>query len=89
MKFDFPYVADYSQKPLYKAYKIPVEVATGMYNVTCTNVYYRDKDGKLCAVNAAGAEDHEDAIISVKELLVSNNEYWEKPILALIKGGKK
>lgn len=77
---------NYAQRPLYTAYKKPVEVATG--NVHC-NVYYRDKDGKLCAVNAAGAEDHEDAIISVKELLVSNNEYWEKPILAVITGGKK
>lgn len=86
MKFDFPSVAAYGQKPLYTAYTKPLEVATG--DVQC-NVYFRDKHGKLCAVNADGAEDHEDAIISVKELLISNNEYWEKPILAAISGGKK
>lgn len=85
-KFDFPTVSDYGQKPLYTAYKKPEAVATG--DVQC-NVYCRDKNGKLCAVNANGAEDHEDAIISVKELLVAEGQYWEVPILAVITGGKK
>lgn len=38
---------------------------------------------------AYGAEDHEDAVISVKEMLVKDKQYWEGPILAVITGGKK
>lgn len=51
------------------------------------NVYFREK-GKL-AVMQVDTEDHRDAILLVQESLVANGTGFDKPVVALILGGKK
>lgn len=75
----------YSAKKYYSvAVKEVVRVST-----FSGKVYWKDSKGKLCAMALDKAEDHEEAIISVKESLVQSREVWENPILTVIQGGKK
>ena len=56
------------------------------------NVYYRVADGdgkKLSQIHVSDAEDHVDAIQEVMHSLHRNMESFFKPVLTVIKGGKK
>lgn len=55
---------------------------------TPIRVYFKE-EGKLACVSAAGAYDHEDAILFVKEAINNSGHAWNEPVLAVIEGGKK
>jgi hypothetical protein len=52
------------------------------------HIYWRTTSNKLACAEAADTEDHFEAILQVKEMLVSIGEGFNEPVLALIKGGK-
>jgi hypothetical protein len=53
------------------------------------NVYFRTTEGKLGQFVAADQESHKEAILTVQEALVAQGDcLTNKPVLALIKGGK-
>lgn len=52
-------------------------------------VYFKKDDGKLGMILVSGENiDHRDAILEVQEALVASGEGYNKPVLALIQGGK-
>lgn len=54
------------------------------------SVYHRYDNGQLGRVNASITDEqtHADAILEVCEFLVSTGVGYNKPVLAVIKGGK-
>ncbi len=49
------------------------------------NVYYRNLEGKFGCSRVEGAQDHEEAILLVKEDLINTGEGYNLPVLAVIK----
>ncbi len=52
------------------------------------NVYFKKDDGELGMIHV-DCEDHAEAILEVCESLVTSGEGYNKPVLAVINGGKK
>lgn len=52
------------------------------------NVYHRNDDGTLGKASV-DADDHNEAILALCEHLVDTGVGYNKPVLAVIEGGKK
>lgn len=52
-------------------------------------VYFRDRANRgNIGVIDANYDDHQEAILEVQEMLVADGVGWDRPVLALVQGGK-
>lgn len=52
------------------------------------HVYWRTNQGRLGQMEVTDSDDHEEAILLVKEWLVTAGEGYDGAVLAVIVGGK-
>lgn len=80
---------DYRPKQYYVTAQ-PVPVAPIVEEERGLRIYFRNEDGSLGMMRDTSGISHKDSIMDVKEQLVAGGDcLTNKPVLALIEGGKK